>query len=213
MLFRSGAGDTVGILPYDYLSSDYYDSKSSHPLFSSAGLVLTTPQQHFVNLPFEKIKSIVYSGEQINVNKLTVLSKILGLNEEELKTNDSYDTTKIESAILSKLSKVQDNEGLSNSTDYIYGGNGSDIIFGDDGKDETDLLENEILVGGNDVIEGGADNDFIDGDAGDDHITGGSGEDVIYGGQGNDTLDGGAGNDIVFGDDGWADINMPPVGR
>ena len=53
-------GDTVGILPYDYLSSDYYDSKSSHPLFSSAGLVLTTPQQHFVNLPFEKIKSIIF---------------------------------------------------------------------------------------------------------------------------------------------------------
>ena len=91
---------------------------------------------------------------------------------------------------------------LSNSTDYIYGGNGSDIIFGDDGKDETDLLENEILVGGNDVIESGADNDFIDGDAGDDRITGGSGEDIIYGGQGNDILDGGAGNDIVFGDDG-----------
>ncbi|SMP52273.1 calcium-binding protein [Fibrobacter sp. UWB10] len=192
----AGAGDTVGILPYDYLSSDYYDSKSSHPLFSSAGLVLTTPQQHFVNLPFEKIKSIVYSGEQINVNKLTVLSKILGLNEEELKTNDSYDTTKIESAILSKLSKVQDNEGLSNSTDYIYGGNGSDIIFGDDGADGASAS------GGNDVIEGGADNDFIDGDAGDDRITGGSGEDVIYGGQGNDILDGGAGNDIVFGDDG-----------
>ena len=189
-------GDTVGILPYDYLSSDYYDSKSSHPLFSSAGLVLTTPQQHFVNLPFEKIKSIVYSGEQINVNKLTVLSKILGLNEEELKTNDSYDTTKIESAILSKLSKVQDNEGLSNSTDYIYGGNGSDIIFGDDGADGASAS------GGSDVIEGGADNDFIDGDAGDDRITGGSGEDIIYGGQGNDILDGGAGNDIVFGDDG-----------
>ena len=91
----------------------------------------------------------------------------------------------------------------SSDDDEIYGGNGSDIIFGDDGKDETDLLENEILVGGNDVIEGGADNDFIDGDAGDDRITGGSGEDVIYGGQGNDTLDGGAGNDIVFGDDGW----------
>ncbi|WP_141225543.1 calcium-binding protein [Fibrobacter sp. UWB1] len=198
----AGAGNTVGALPYAYLSSDYKNDKSSHPLFSSAGLVLTTPQQHFVNLPFEKIKSIVYSGEQINVNKLTVLSKILGLNEDELKTNDSYDTTKIESAILSKLSKVQDNEGLSNSTDYIYGGNGSDIIFGDDGKDETDLLENEILVGGNDVIEGGADNDFIDGDAGDDRITGGSGEDIVYGGQGNDTLDGGAGNDIVFGDDG-----------
>ena len=192
----AGAGNTVGALPYAYLSSDYYDSKSSHPLFSSAGLVLTTPQQHFVNLPFEKIKSIVYSGEQINVNKLTVLSKILGLNEDELKTNDSYDTTKIESAILSKLSKVQDNEGLSNSTDYIYGGNGSDIIFGDDGADGASTS------GGSDVIEGGADNDFIDGDAGDDRITGGSGEDVIYGGQGNDILDGGAGNDIVFGDDG-----------
>jgi Ca2+-binding RTX toxin-like protein len=194
-------GDTVGILPYDYLSSDYYDSKSSHPLFSSAGLVLTTPQQHFVNLPFEKIKSIVYSGEQINVNKLTVLSKILGLNEDELKTNDSYDRTKIDAAILSKLSKIQDDGGSSNSTDYIYGGNGSDIIFGDDGADGASAS------GGNDVIEGGADNDFVDGDAGDDRITGGSGEDIIYGGQGNDTLDGGAGNDIVFGDDGWADIN------
>jgi Ca2+-binding RTX toxin-like protein len=96
---------------------------------------------------------------------------------------------------------------LSNSTDFIYGENGSDVIFGDDGKNNVDLLENEVLSGGNDVIDGGADNDFIDGDAGDDRIMGGSGEDILYGGQGNDTLEGGAGNDIVFGDDGWAGYN------
>jgi Ca2+-binding RTX toxin-like protein len=96
---------------------------------------------------------------------------------------------------------------LSNSTDFIYGENGSDVIFGDDGKNNVDLLENEVLSGGNDVIDGGADNDFIDGDTGDDRIMGGSGEDILYGGQGNDTLEGGAGNDIVFGDDGWAGYN------
>ena len=189
----AGAGNTVGALPYAYLSSDYYDTKSSHPLFSSEVLMLTTPQAYYKERIFDYIKT----GDDVDPAKLAVISRLFGLVDDELKTEGVYDSAKIESAILSKLSKVQDNEGLSNSTDYIYGGNGSDIIFGDDGADGASAS------GGNDIIEGGADNDFIDGDAGDDRITGGSGEDVIYGGQGNDTLDGGAGNDIVFGDDGW----------
>ena len=99
-----------------------------------------------------------------------------------------------------KYSENSTNKG----SDVIDGGNGADVIFGDDGRNATDKVQT-AFIGGNDVITGGAGNDFIDGDAGSDTINGGSGMDVIYGGRGNDTLDGGSGKDFVFGDDGWAD--------
>lgn len=94
-------------------------------------------------------------------------------------------------------------ESPTPGSDTIDGGNGSDVIFGDDGRNPDDL-DNESAVSGNDRINGGAGNDFIDGDAGDDTINAGTGNDIVYGGLGDDTLDGGAGNDFVFGDDGWA---------
>lgn len=92
----------------------------------------------------------------------------------------------------------------TNGSDVIDGGNGADVIFGDDGKNAADVGK-ESFAGGRDVIKGGAGNDFIDGDAGSDTIDGGSGMDIIYGGRGSDTIDGGSGNDFLFGDDGWVE--------
>ena len=92
----------------------------------------------------------------------------------------------------------------TNGSDVIDGGNGADVIFGDDGKNAADVGK-ESFAGGRDVIKGGAGNDFIDGDAGSDTIDGGSGMDIIYGGRGSDTMDGGSGNDFLFGDDGWVE--------
>ena len=89
-------------------------------------------------------------------------------------------------------------------SDVIDGGNGADVIFGDDGMNAADIKRAQ-LSGGNDKITGGAGNDFIDGDAGDDTIDAGGGVDIVYGGRGSDTLDGGADNDFVFGDDGLRD--------
>lgn len=100
----------------------------------------------------------------------------------------------------------------TNGSDVIDGGNGADVIFGDDGRNAADIGKEAPTVS-RDVIKGGAGNDFIDGDAGDDTIDGGSGMDVVYGGQGNDVIDGGSGKDFVFGDDGWADYESMSEGQ
>jgi hypothetical protein len=77
--------------------------------------------------------------------------------------------------------------------DWIEGGEGSDVIYGDADFNTTD-------TGGNDTIFGGDDNDLIYGNGGNDELYGGSGDDTIYGGYGNDFLDGGTGNDTLRGE-------------
>lgn len=80
--------------------------------------------------------------------------------------------------------------------DVIFGGTGSDQIFGE---------------GGNDVIYGGEASDLVKGDNGFDTLFGGEGNDtldggnqgdLIFGGVGYDTIYAGAGNDTAFGGDG-----------
>lgn len=80
--------------------------------------------------------------------------------------------------------------------DNIKGGQGSDILFGDDGAFDS-------ATGGVDNISGGLDNDLISGDGGNDVLTGEVGNDVLYGGAGSDAIDGGAGDDIVYGGNGY----------
>lgn len=82
----------------------------------------------------------------------------------------------------------------------IDGGNGNDVVHGND-------AENKLLGGeGNDTLSGWAGNDVIHGGAGDDVIVGGEGhyvlasdDDVLFGEDGNDTIDGCAGNDTLYG--------------
>lgn len=92
------------------------------------------------------------------------------------------------------------------SADTIYGGDGNDQIWGEDGDDR--------IFGGNgaDTIYGGDGNDYIEY---------GEGADLVYGGDGNDiiddigntaytigsTIDAGAGNDIVWGTSGADSIS------
>ena len=80
--------------------------------------------------------------------------------------------------------------------DKIYGGEGDDLIFGDNGTEIANVAN------GNDFIEGGLGNDILDGNGGNDTISGGIGNDIIYGGSGDDRIDGGAGNDSLYGDQG-----------
>ena len=118
-----------------------------------------------------------------------------GYIPETLRTGLSFNSVSIAPQNISSFSYTE--AAVSQfGNDVIYGGDGSDVIFGDNGQNNGDN-------GGNDRIYGGSGNDLIDGDAGNDYVDGGIGEDVIYGGQGDDTLDGGADNDIVFGDDGF----------
>ncbi len=86
----------------------------------------------------------------------------------------------------------------STGVDYIYGEEGDDLIFGDNGVEQPNGTDN----GQGDTIEGGIGNDIIDGNGGNDTISGGIDNDIIYGGSGNDTIDGGAGNDSLYGDNG-----------
>jgi len=90
--------------------------------------------------------------------------------------------------------------------DNIKGGQGSDILFGDDGAFNG---VSDPISGGNDTISGGLDNDLISGDGGNDTLTGDVGNDVIYGGAGADSIDGGAGDDIVYGGSGYRGLTKP----
>ena len=121
---------------------------------------------------------------------------------EDATTADASDLAKALKKIFKDFAPVE--TSVTNGSDVIDGGNGADVIFGDDGQNASG---NTIPKGGDDIITGGAGNDFVDGDGGDDTINAGSGMDIVYGGRGNDTLDGGIGDDFVFGDDGWADYD------
>lgn len=72
----------------------------------------------------------------------------------------------------------------SDGSDWLFGGEGDDVLFG---------------MGGNDKLTGGAGNDVLFGGAGNDAISGGGGNDVIYGGTGDDAINGGTGNNVIHG--------------
>ena len=76
----------------------------------------------------------------------------------------------------------------------VNGGEGNDLIRGDNG--------NDALSGGfgNDVLYGGAGQDWLSGDIGDDSLHGDSGKDWLQGGYGIDQLDGGSGDDRFYQD-------------
>ena len=87
--------------------------------------------------------------------------------------------------------------------DWLEGGYGADQLDGGDGNDELhgDYLDDPIL-GGNDLLSGGAGDDLLLGGAGDDAIYGGDGSDRADAGNGDDRLWGGAGSDTLLGDAG-----------
>ncbi|WP_208109775.1 calcium-binding protein, partial [Dongia mobilis] len=104
--------------------------------------------------------------------------------------------------------------GATNGKDTLFGGDGNDLIRGDNqndvlyGKDGDDLLQGEngedTLHGGdgNDWLEGGNGKDVLYGGDGNDMLFGDDGADELYGGDGNDCLWGGKGADSFFGGDG-----------
>jgi Ca2+-binding RTX toxin-like protein len=112
--------------------------------------------------------------------------------------------------------KTFNNGGLAvNTDDHLYGGKGTNIIFGNEGNDEifagNDDAGSYVYGGsgedeikgsiGDDKIYGGEDKDTIDGNYGDDYIFGERGNDELHGGDGADTIVGGAGTDEIYGDD------------
>lgn len=93
----------------------------------------------------------------------------------------------------------------SDFRDLVSGGNGDDLI---DGKGGNDSLLGEagddILYGfgGDDELYGGDGNDLLAGEDDNDKLYGEAGHDILSGGFGNDLIDGAADNDILKGDGG-----------
>jgi Ca2+-binding RTX toxin-like protein len=99
------------------------------------------------------------------------------------------------------------------SVDYITTGDDDDIIFGGAGKDVIDAgAGNNIVFGDFGKVDFVVDDNdptdidlitTLDPDVGDDdQITTGAGDDIIFGGKGTDTINAGEGSNIVFGDNG-----------
>jgi len=82
----------------------------------------------------------------------------------------------------------------------ISGGDGHDILFGQEDADQirADPGDDTVIAGngldrvwgdlGNDYLEGGLDADVLQGEIGDDVLSGGRGDDEVYGGPGTDVL-------------------------
>lgn len=90
------------------------------------------------------------------------------------------------------------------TSDYIYGANGNDTIWGDSGSyvgaySDSEARTAEPEYGGSDDIYGGKGNDWIHGGGGYDRIYGGEGNDTIYDGFYDGNTYGGLGNDRVYG--------------
>lgn len=102
----------------------------------------------------------------------------------------------------------------ANATNFIFGDNGNDIIYGGlhdhlYGGEGGDLISGGgWLYGeaGNDQLAAGA-SAVLDGGTGDDVLTGGAGNDELYGQAGKDSLAGGAAADILHIDLGDAAAN------
>ncbi|MCT7961330.1 hypothetical protein NG791_11680, partial [Laspinema sp. D1] len=89
---------------------------------------------------------------------------------------------------------VEDDLEGDDADDMLMGGNNS--LQGGNGKD--------TLIGGtgNDSLMGDNGNDFLCGVAGDNYLDGGNGKDTLIGGMGNDILMGGNGKDLLSGGEG-----------
>jgi Ca2+-binding RTX toxin-like protein len=92
---------------------------------------------------------------------------------------------------------------LPAGNDDMFGGNGNDFLFGNDGTD--------ALYGGNgnDYLAGTLGSDYVYGGNGDDRISGYEGDyspDHAFGGSGNDTVEGAGGDDDLYGGDGNDDM-------
>jgi hypothetical protein len=103
-----------------------------------------------------------------------------------------------------------------NGSDQIFGGLGNDYLFGQNGKDRLYGGEgDDRLFGGNgkDYLHGGLGDDLLVGGNGRDGLCGGDGEDRLYGGNGKDYLRGGYGEDVMSGGLGpdlfvWKDVDV-----
>ena len=106
----------------------------------------------------------------------------------------------------------EDDEFSANSTNYVYGTDYNDVIYGSAGREQISTYDGDDIIYGNDgndiiysydgddCLYGGNGNDYLSAGEGNDVLDGGAGDDDLLGGKGNDILAGGAGNDVLNGD-------------
>lgn len=106
-----------------------------------------------------------------------------------------------------------DQLGLGDADDLIYGMGGSDLIQGSNGNDTLfGNWDNDTLAGSNgfDILFGGKQDDLLSGDDNADVLSGNRDNDTLNGGTGNDTLYGGQEDDQLYGNDDadilWGDL-------
>jgi hypothetical protein len=97
---------------------------------------------------------------------------------------------------LNNVSGVSSTEILVIGDFTLRGGDGTQIVVGDEG------VQDILLGDDDDVIYGGDGNDLLASTSGNDYLDGGDGDDSVSGGEGMDTLIGGAGDDILDGGEG-----------
>lgn len=86
--------------------------------------------------------------------------------------------------------------------DTIYGGQGNQLLSGDDGDDALFLgigVDTAFGGSGNDVIHGGTGAQILDGGSGKDTIRGGAGAQLLMGGDDRDRIEAGRGNETLLG--------------
>lgn len=176
-------------------------------VFVDGSRVATIPSGSLTDTPF---------GLRYNVN----LSGLSTTNPENVRVmavaSDNAATT---------VATRQTVENLStDGHDRIFGGTGSDQLFGEGGNDAIFGGEaDDRLVGaggadslfggdGNDLLGGGTDRDVLFGGVGGDRLFGGGANDRLYGGVGNDYAIGHNNDDVIFGGDG-NDVLLGAAGR
>ncbi|MCP5409448.1 MAG: hypothetical protein H6963_09160 [Chromatiaceae bacterium] len=133
---------------------------------------------------------------------------IIGNQQGVNSFNGGDGTDRIQGSAGDDLIRVSNFKG-KNRVEIIDGGEGFDILSGDDSSNRIDLRNTQLIGveriegrGGDDTIIGSGHRDNIRGDSGDDLLRGRGGNDRLIGGTGDDWLDGGGGDDRLKGGDG-----------
>ena len=103
------------------------------------------------------------------------------------------------------INKLVDELDVDGSDDVIEGGDGNDLLAGDNstvievsGSHSPSRIIDELTIrGGRDQLDGDAGDDVLYGQQGRDRLNGGPGNDRLFGGSGRDRLNGGAGTNEI----------------
>ncbi len=181
----------------------------------------------------EQAFTIEAIGINVSSDNLVLLSQLEGAGGDATNVTSAEELTSVIGE-LSGASSIQDAVG----NDYIEGGEGNDLIFGDVFNTDQLAIDEGLstpegsgwlvfqqLENGNGTTTGWDRTNTLQyildnqqtvatesgREGGNDEIYGGAGDDVIFGQEGNDTIDGGEGVDTIYGGSGDDTIVFDPA--